>query len=299
VPIAFATWFTARRVAFATAIVAAATLTAIGTTEAVATPLHAILNGLGALGIFLVFVWVLAMLRVHMERERERLHNALEQLRHAERLNVLGVLAAGVAHELGTPINVISGSAEMLGDKQTARTILAQTDRITAIVQNLLDFARRKKPPKQPVIELDPAVSVAVELLAATARKRGAQIAFTPGAAELVVRANRQEIEQVVSNLILNSIQAMPNGGQVIVGTASDDAQRYGTITVADEGDGIAPADLPHIFDPFFTTKDVGEGTGLGLSVTYGIVNELGGTIDVATEVGRGTRFVVRIPLAA
>jgi signal transduction histidine kinase len=192
--------------------------------------------------------------------------------------------------------------------KDLARIVLSQTARITAIVQNLLDFGRRggsALPRVKPAVELQVAVSTAVDLLAATARKRGATIELVAGAPSLAVRANRQEVEQVVSNLILNGIQAMPDGGQVTVETRSEQhpgrdgrTRTFGTIVVADQGRGISATDLPHIFDPFFTTKDVGEGTGLGLSVTYGIVTDLGGMIDVATELGHGTRFVVRLPLA-
>lgn len=314
VPLAFATWFRGRSAGLATAAAAAAITTAI-TGDEISTH-AAVLNGLGALGIYAVFVWLLAALQVHVEREAERLRGVTDQLRHAERLNVLGVLAAGVAHELGTPLNVISGAAEMLEEdpgspartRELSRTVLNQTTRITAIVQNLLDFARRggnALTKVKPAIELQVAVSTAVDLLAATARKRGTTIELVEGAPSLAVRANRQEVEQVVSNLILNGIQAMPHGGHVTVETRSEQhpgrdgrPRTFGTIVVEDQGRGIAESDLPHIFDPFFTTKDVGEGTGLGLSVTYGIVTDLGGMIDVATEIGRGTRFVVRLPLA-
>ena len=119
------------------------------------------------------------------------------------------------------------------------------------------------------------------------------------------MRANPLELEQVVSNLMLNGIQAMPRGGQLHVTTSLEDrvdatGQRhaFGAIVVADEGVGISEADLPRIFDPFFTTKGVGEGTGLGLSVSYGIVSDWGGTIEVTSAPGRGARFAVLIPLA-
>lgn len=311
VPIGLATWFASRAAGAVSALAAAAIIVAInvGGDSAAHVPWF---NGLGALGIFIVFVWLLSVLRAHVDREAARLRGALEQLRHAERLNVLGVLAAGVAHELGTPLNVISGAAEMLDDddpplekrRELSRVIFAQTERITGIVQNLLDFGRRGRPAKK-TAELDAAVSSAVSMLASTARKRGAAIALTAHAGEPQVRGTRQEIEQVVSNLILNGIQAMPRGGRIVVETHREErldedgaAHAYGTIIVADEGTGIAPENMAHIFDPFFTTKDVGEGTGLGLSVTYGIVSDLGGSIDVASRVGQGTRFTVRLPIA-
>jgi signal transduction histidine kinase len=303
VPIAFATWYGGKWMGVATALVAAASTTLIYASEDAPGLAPTVLNAIGALGMFLAFVWVLAKLYVHMEHERARLRGAIEQLRHAERLNVLGTLAAGVAHELGTPLNVISGAAEMLVEgepsrpnaQKASRLILAQTDKITTIIRRLLEFSRRRVSTKS-LVELDPAVSSAVDLLTATARKRGTTIQLTQGAGARQVRASAQEIEQVVSNLILNAIQAMPRGGDLVVSTRGEEVCE---IIVEDHGVGIPPEDLPHIFDPFFTTKDVGEGTGLGLSVSYGIVTDLGGTIEVATEVGRGTRFVVRIPLAS
>ena len=312
VPVAFATWFVNRSAGLVIAGIAAAILTAITLNEAPGAVGATLLNGVGALGIFLAIVWLVSLLRLHFDREAARLHSTVEQLRHAERLNVLGVLAAGVAHELGTPLNVISGAAEMLDEgepshaksHEMSQLILGQTERITGIVQNLLGFARRGQTAKSPVA-LDPIVTSAVDMLAATARKRGATIELRVASGARPIRANRQELEQVVSNLILNGIQAMSRGGRITVETCREErtdsdgrVREYGTIVVEDEGTGIAPTDLPHIFDPFFTTKGVGEGTGLGLSVTYGIVADLGGSIDVATEVGRGTRFVVRIPLA-
>jgi len=308
VPIAYATWYGSRQLGFVTAVVAASATSAIFASSGVATTHSIVVNSVGATGTFLAFAWLLGMLYERIERERERVRTAVDQLRHAERLNVLGTLAAGVAHELGTPLNVISGAAEMLEEgepsrareQKSARLILAQTERITAIIRRLLDFARRGSS-GHGVVEVDSAVTSAVELLATTARKRGTTIEMIKGVGARRVRANAQELEQVVSNLLLNGIQAMPDGGRLLVTTAIEPAspQPFATIAIEDSGTGIAPGDLPHIFDPFFTTKDVGQGTGLGLSVSYGIVTDLGGTIDVASEPGRGTRFVVRVPLAA
>ena len=304
VPIAYATWYGGRRLGIATAVVAATATSAIFASSAVSSTQSTVLNAVGATGTFLAFVWLLVLLHAQIERERARVRTAIDQLRHAERLNVLGTLAAGVAHELGTPLNVISGAAEMLEeggrDRKIARLILAQTDRITAIIRRLLDFARRGGSGRE-VVELDHAVASAVELLATTARKRGARIEVVHGQGARRVRASVQELEQVISNLLLNGIQAMPEGGDLMVTTAIEPAEPrpFATVAIEDTGTGIAPADLPHIFDPFFTTKDVGQGTGLGLSVSYGIVTDLGGTIAVASAPGHGTRFLVRVPLAS
>jgi signal transduction histidine kinase len=119
------------------------------------------------------------------------------------------------------------------------------------------------------------------------------------------VFANVSEIEQVLSNLVLNGLQAMPDGGVVTLrtrfeerGAASGTRQAFACAVVEDQGEGIAAADLPRVFDPFFTTKDVGEGTGLGLSVSFGIVCDHEGLLEVASERGRGARFSVLLPLA-
>ncbi|MFT3693638.1 MAG: ATP-binding protein [Kofleriaceae bacterium] len=250
-------------------------------------------NTVGSAGVFLIVVLGCDRLHHYVERERRQRFAAVEQLRHADRLNVIGVLAAGVAHELGTPLNVIAGYAEML-DNNVGRTILDQTDKITRIIQHLLVFGRRANPGVT-IIDLDRITVGAAELLGSTAKKRNARIDVIT-TEPVRVRATGTQIEQVVSNLILNALQAMPKGGTVRVSTRKDG--EYGCIVVEDEGSGIAAADLPRIFDPFFTTKDVGEGTGLGLSVSYGIVQDHGGSIDVTSELGRGSRFAVKLPAA-
>jgi signal transduction histidine kinase len=313
-PIAIATWFHSRRAGLVIAALATTCTTWIFVTlNASPRPLAVMLDAVGAFGMFASIIWTLAALRRHVERERLQHRAAVDHLRHAERLNVIGTLAAGAAHELGTPLNLIAGAAEMLGEGEPTRPkvdrltrlILEQTDRITAIVHHLLDFGRRAGTAVAEV-ELDRAVDGAVELLSSTARKHGVTISVAASAAPTPrVRGNRREIEQVVSNLLLNGIQAMPRGGELGVATrlehrrdAGGTERTFAAIAVTDEGQGIAEADLPCIFDPFFTTKGVGEGTGLGLSVSYGIVRDCGGTIEVASTPGRGTTFVVLLPLA-
>jgi len=307
-PIAAVTWFRSRRLGLAFATLAT-TCTVLILIDTASPPLHAVvLDAIGAYGMFVAVTVLLDALRRHVERERHQRRAAVEQLRHAERLNVIGTLAAGVAHELGTPLNVISGTAELLGERplapdrvrKHADLILRQTEKITAIIRHLLDFGRRGGTPAAD-LDLDEAVRRSVELLAAMARKRSIDVRFEPAGTSQRVRASSRELEQVVSNLMLNGIQAMPRGGTLRVATATE--QRgdavYGVISVSDEGDGIAEEHLPYIFDPFFTTKGVGEGTGLGLSVTYGIVNDWGGRIEVTSRPGHGATFVVRIPAYA
>ncbi len=264
-------------------------------------------NEVGVLALFVTFVYLIDRQREYVARERREKQRIVEQLRHADRLNVIGTLAAGVAHEIGTPLNVISGSAELLPGArpedvtEMSQVIRDQTGRISAIIRHLLDFGRRGGTQVGPV-DLDVLLASSTRLLLPIARKRSTRIVVEPSAEHVVVRGNASELEQVISNLVLNAIQAMPHSGTVTLRTGvasrSNGRERYfGTIVVDDTGVGIAPNDLPRIFDPFFTTKGVGEGTGLGLSVSYGIVHDHGGTIEVDSIVGKGTRFTVLLPL--
>ena len=238
---------------------------------------------------------------------------AIEQLRHADRLMTVGKLASGIAHELGTPLNVISGRAGMIADGETtapetvsyARIIVEAADKMTRIIRSLLEFARRKGPQKAPQ-SLEPAVTRTLELLRPLGGKKRVTLALQVGKAS-PVDVDLNQFEQVVTNLVVNAIQSMTHDGKVVVALSDErarppadiagDETRYVCVRVADEGEGIAPEHLPHVFEPFFTTKDVGEGTGLGLSVAYGIVRDHGGWIEVNSVLGKGTEFAVYLPL--
>jgi signal transduction histidine kinase len=243
-----------------------------------------------------------------LKEESEARVATLEQLRHSERLATVGQLAAGVAHQLGTPLNVIAARAKMIGSSpeatppvsEHARIIGEQTERITTTIRQLLDFSRRRG------VKLGPAnlrhvVGRALDLLGPLAQSRGVAVECTAGDMPIVVQVDQNQILQALTNIVVNGIQAMPNGGRLTVEVVEQHARPpashggpeadYPCVVVADEGSGIAADDLPRIFEPFFTTKGVGEGTGLGLSVAYGIISEHGGWIDVASEVGRGSRF--------
>jgi two-component system NtrC family sensor kinase len=245
-------------------------------------------------------------------RDERRQHTALlEQLRHADRLSTVGKLASGIAHELGTPLNVISGRASLLemqlGEQHEAHEHVAiierQATRIETIIRQLLDFSRREPSLEQQSISalLDRAIT-ALEPLAddrgVTLRREG----------ELDVEASVDsgKLLQVLTNLLVNGIQAMPDGGQLSVGARELHVGepperrarpgRYVEIAVVDQGVGIAPERLERVFNPFFTTKGPGEGTGLGLSVCHGIMREHGGWIDVESRVGEGSTFRVYVP---
>ncbi len=302
-PIGLAAWFGSRRLALALSMVSAATMTAAMIHDHMTRFVIAWNLG-GALALFVAASWALDRIHQFVERERALRRVAVEQLRHAERLNVIGTLAAGVAHELGTPLNVIAGCAEFLDEEapdetvhRRTRMILDQVGKVSSIIRRLLDFGHRDTPARSRISLAEIAES-ATEMLRSTAGKHGATISLEI-ASPANVSGNAAELEQVVSNLILNGLQAMDDGGtvRVRVGTFSRDTLPMASISVEDSGRGI-PADVvPRIFDPFFTTKGIGEGTGLGLSVSYGIVRDHGGSIDVSSVPGHGSRFVVLLPL--
>ena len=302
IPIAVATWYAGfhRGVWFA----ALATGSSIACAMIDERPvLVTMWNELGVMVLFVGLAYLLDRHHAHLAQERLAHQSTVDQLRHSDRLNVIGTLAAGVAHEIGTPLNVISGTAELMPHaddprdlERMAHVICEQTERISAIIRHLLDFGRRGGDHATTVDLRDLAQSSTV-LLAPIARKRSITLEVIPSIGAVPVVGNVAELEQVISNLILNAIQAMSRGGTIRL--HAELAPGQGALVVEDDGPGIAPDALPHIFEPFFTTKGVGEGTGLGLSVSYGIVRDHGGTIEVESTRGHGARFTVLLPLLA
>jgi len=242
---------------------------------------------------------------------------ALEQLRHADRLTTVGKLAAGLAHELGTPLNVISGRAQMVAAGETAdldeaiacaRIIEQQAERMAAIVRQLLDFARRRSPEKVPT-DVGRLLRQTAALLEPFAAKRKVHLLCEEPAPQLFAPLDSSQMQQALTNLVVNAIQASTGPACVRVcafpervvaaGAAEPVVSRHAVLEVSDEGEGISAERLSAIFDPFFTTKEVGEGTGLGLSVAHGIVKEHGGWIEVESEPGRGSCFRIFVPAEA
>ncbi len=238
----------------------------------------------------------------------------LEKLRHTERLATLGHLSAGMAHELGTPLNVISGRAKLISQQElspeealrSARIIGEQAERMSVIISQLLDFARRGQARKQRV-ELNGLVKGVLELLAPTCRKQSVELHEQVTEKPLFVDADPGQLQQVLLNLAMNGIQAMPDGGNLSLRLKREDRVArpssgtaetgpWCSIQVEDQGQGISAENIPHVFDPFFTTKEVGRGTGLGLSIAYGIVEEHGGWIDATSTPGEGSLFSVFLP---
>jgi two-component system, NtrC family, sensor kinase len=237
---------------------------------------------------------------------------ALEQLRHAERLSTVGQLAAGIAHELGTPLNVVMGRAQLIlrehpdgsDSHKNAVIVLEQTKRMTAIIRQLLDFARRGGADKSPE-SLHHVAQQTATMLDSLAKKHSVQLVLA-GDPGLLADVDAGQLQQASTNLVVNAIQAMPGGGDLTIGVEkrrvlppSDHGgpeAEYLCLYVRDTGQGMAPEVVQHVFEPFFTTKAAGEGTGLGLSVAYGIVKEHGGWIDVESEEGNGSSFTIFLP---
>lgn len=226
------------------------------------------------------------------------------RLVQADKLSSIGLLAAGVAHEVNTPLAVISTYAQLLtkqvaGDLQKAslaEKIAKQTFRASEIVNSLLNFSRAGAAEFADV-ELNRVIRETASLIQHQLDKSRVQISLSLAEPLPAIRGNAGKLQQVFLNLLLNARDAMEGGGRLTVTTcvAADGKVR---VDVEDSGQGIAPDHLARIYDPFFTTKGAKKGTGLGLSVTYGIVQEHGGTIEVDSQLGRGTCFSLEFPPA-
>ena len=230
--------------------------------------------------------------------ERKRLEI---QLRQAERLAELGTLASGMAHEIGTPMNVILGRAEYLlqraadeGMKKGLATIITQVERITKVMNQLLAFARRRTPERR-AVDLAKIVDDTLEMFQERIAQSHITVAKTIESSLPPVHADQDQLIQVLINLVMNSLHAMPEGGRLGVSLARED--RYVRLEVADTGHGMPEEIREKVFDPFFTTKDFGKGTGLGLTVVKGIIEEHGGTIALESAVEKGTTFTIRLPI--
>jgi signal transduction histidine kinase len=252
-----------------------------------------------------------ALARIQTESDARQ--STVEQLRHAERLTTVGKLASGIAHELGTPLNIVAGRAKMIATAEvtgeqaheSARTIADQAAKMTNIIRQLLEFARRREPRKMPC-DLADLCGKTRELLSPMAQRKGVGLLIAAPEGQTRIDGDAAQLQQVLTNLVVNAIHAMPKGGSVVLSAGTrpavappDRGQRIGPcafVAVRDEGTGIAPDVLPRVFEPFFTTKDIGEGTGLGLSVAYGIVRDHGGWIDIESAVGAGSTFTVYLP---
>lgn len=236
---------------------------------------------------------------------------ALNQLRHADRLATVGKLASGVAHELGTPLNVVAGRAKMIRTdgaasdpvRRNARIVEEQADRMARIIRQLLDFARAGHTTAE---RFDPKelAERTLTLVQTDAEARGVRLELKAAGELPELEGDQGQIQQVLANLLVNAIHATTKPGTVAVHVGAKDhakapgdpLRRYVVFEVEDKGVGMTPEVAARVFEPFFTTKQVGEGTGLGLSVAFGIVEEHGGFLEVDTAPGLGSRFSVHLP---
>jgi two-component system, NtrC family, sensor kinase len=227
-----------------------------------------------------------------------------EQLQISEKMASIGLLAAGVAHEVNTPLTGISSFTQMLlqgaepDDPKTKvlEKIERQTFRAAKIVNGLLNLARPAQVDSS-AVEVNGVINDVLALLEHQMKTGRIQVRKELSTAPLLVQGIEYKLQQVFLNLLLNARDAMPKGGWLTVVTREDGNSAF--IEVADTGSGIPVEQLSRIYDPFFTTKDIGKGTGLGLSITYGIVQEHGGTISCDSALGQGTRFSLTLPLAS
>ncbi|MGH7844177.1 MAG: ATP-binding protein, partial [Candidatus Binatia bacterium] len=247
-------------------------------------------------------------------REQEGRVKLERDLRHSEKLASAGQLAAGLAHEIGTPLSIIGGRAEYLLRRQRSpeeindnlRIIQSQIDRIAGIVRQLLEFSRRKELAFRSV-DLPSLLSNVKKLLQHKIDEKSIYVQISTSSSLPRIKADPDLLQQVFINLFMNSVQAMEKGGTLKItaefargrahASTAAETGNWIKILCEDNGLGISADNLERVFDPFFTTKDVGEGTGLGLSVTYGIIKEHGGDIQVESTQGQFTRFTILLPL--
>jgi signal transduction histidine kinase len=229
-----------------------------------------------------------------------------EQLVQSRKIAAVGTLTSGIAHELNNPINNIVLTAESLKEdfrelsQEEAmgliQDILIQSERASEIVKGLLDFSRAEHPEFEP-LSIAAVIQDTLKLVRNQLSLSGIHVEQDMPPDLPPIYGEKKSLQQVFLNLFINAIQAMLDGGTLNIRAHPSPDDQWMVIDVTDTGVGIDPAHLPQIFDPFYTTKQVGRGTGLGLSVTYGIVEKHGGHIDVKSRVGEGTTFTVTLPL--
>jgi two-component system NtrC family sensor kinase len=228
----------------------------------------------------------------------------VRKMQQAEKMSAMGQLAAGVAHQLNTPLGSALLRAQMLEEdvqnpeqREDLQFIQRQLCYGKEIVESLLRFSRPSREIKR-TERLNPVLQGVLNMMEPTVRNKKVQLVHDLRATDAaLVYAGRNELEQVLVNLCDNALDAMPQGGELMMSTQVQQ-ERSIMIHVHDTGTGIPQARLPRIFEPFYTTKEPGKGTGLGLAICRRIIDEAGGTIEAVSELGQGTTFTIRLPLA-
>ena len=236
----------------------------------------------------------------------ERLESTQKQLIQSEKLNALGQLAASVAHELNNPFSGVLTYSKLLSkkvgsdslNKEEALSYLLKIESAVShcsrIVRGLLDFARQSEPVLQPVA-LSSVIDQVISLVGHKAEMQGIKLIREEMTPLPQVMADFGQLQQVFVNLVVNAIEAMPNGGKLTINSSLGE-DGWVKVSVQDTGCGIAPENMEKLFTPFFTTKEQGKGVGLGLAVSYGIIERHGGRIEVQSEVGKRSTFTVHLP---
>lgn len=238
-----------------------------------------------------------------------------KQLQHAQKMEAVGRLAGGIAHDFNNILSAIVGFASLplmsgtvgSAERNTLEQIISLTDRASMLTKGLLAFSRKQEMSMKP-LELNGVVTIAAKLLGRLIGE-DVKLIVRQATVPLPVRADAGQIEQVLMNLATNARDAMPEGGVLTIESdkvtlAENDLEGlsrgdYAVIRVSDTGLGIAPEHLPHIFEPFYTTKESEKGTGLGLASVYGIMQQHGGIVNVESSEGRGTTFLLYLPINA
>ncbi len=239
-----------------------------------------------------------------IDQSRHELLQAEHEVWHAERLAAIGRLASGLAHEINNPINGVRNCIYAIrGDldnhEQTATYLDLMDEGLTSasgVLHKLLGFARKQQTAPGPV-SLNDAVQTVQQLVGFNFTRKGVGLELDLDQALPAVLADRQLMQEVIMNLLINAVDAEQKGGQVQVRTSHESGRVL--LAVQDFGCGIAPQITDQIFDPFFTTKKTGEGTGLGLSICLSIVQASGGTLDAVSTAGTGTTFTISLPVMA
>lgn len=244
------------------------------------------------------FLWMIQRIR-DADREHKK---TIEVLSQTEKMVSIGRLASGVAHEINNPLsgiamcfkNLVEGNADNLTREKLILAINDGLQKIKAIVEQLLDFARMTVTEKSPV-NINNLINRLLVLINYPISKKNINITnhLADDIPEISIDENK--MSQVFMNIIINALQSMDEGGTLTISTSAENG--FCVVSLEDTGAGIPPEIIPNIFEPFFTTKAVGEGTGLGLSVSKGIVEQHGGIIEVESEAGKGTTFRVKLPL--
>jgi signal transduction histidine kinase len=238
--------------------------------------------------------------RKQTERDKEKLQ---DQLRHADRLATIGQLSAGIAHELNEPIGSILGFAQLIQKnpnlpdqiKKDLEKIAKASLHAREVVKKLMLFARQM-PPQKILVNLNQVIEEGLYFLESRCAKEGIQVVRQLAEVLPNVTADPAQMTQVLVNIVVNAIQAMPQGGQLTIQTKASSSSVL--LSIEDTGIGMEEKVIKQIFLPFFTTKDIGKGTGLGLAVVHGIVTSHGGSIQVESKVHEGTRFIIKLPIA-